>query len=201
VRTADPARRLRILGSAAQLFAQRHYHEVRMDDIAAEAGVAKGTLYLHFRDKEALYLALILDAVQGLLAEVEARVSDTEDAERKVRVLVREVVRFFDRNPYLLELVERVKALQPGGDGSPLQVSRTRFLGLMMDALCELNSSGRFVVPDVEFAALSLAGITREVLRFYPRPWPEDLPSRIVGQFLNGLRPPDDAGANGQPAR
>ena len=39
------------------------YHEVRMDDIAERAQVAKGTLYLHFKDKEALYRALMLEGL------------------------------------------------------------------------------------------------------------------------------------------
>lgn len=189
MRTASPARRQRILDSAAQLFAQRHYHEVRMDDIAAEAGVAKGTLYLQFKDKEALYLALILDGVQRLLEEVQARISDAADAEGKVRVLVREAVRFFARYPYFLELIQRVEGAQPDAKLSPLRSTRARFHGLMTDALRELDASGRYRVPDAEFAALALSGMLREVLRLYPRPWPADLTECVVRQFLHGLAP------------
>jgi AcrR family transcriptional regulator len=193
VRTINPARRQRILESAAQLFARRHYHEVRMDDIAAEAGVAKGTLYLHFKDKEALYLALILDGVRRLLEEVQARVSDAADAEGRLRVIVREAVHFFGRYPYFLELIERIEGSRPGALQSPLQASRAQFHELLTGVLRELGSTGRFAVPDVELAALALSGMTREVLRRYPRPWPADLTERLVGQFLHGLAA--DAGA------
>ncbi|HZW29624.1 MAG TPA: helix-turn-helix domain-containing protein, partial [Isosphaeraceae bacterium] len=54
MRTADPAKSRRIIDAAIQLFAERPYHEVRMEDIAARAQVAKGTLYLHYQDKEDL---------------------------------------------------------------------------------------------------------------------------------------------------
>ena len=45
MRTRSPARGQHILETAARLFAARHYHEVRMEDVAAAAGVAKGTIY------------------------------------------------------------------------------------------------------------------------------------------------------------
>ncbi len=63
MRTTDPAKVGRIIDAAIQLFAERPYHEVRMDDIAERAQVAKGTLYLHFKDKEALYCALMLEGL------------------------------------------------------------------------------------------------------------------------------------------
>ena len=66
----------RIIDAAAQLFAERHYHEVRMEDIAAKAKVAKGTLYLHFKDKEALYLGLILDGADRICQKIEESFRD-----------------------------------------------------------------------------------------------------------------------------
>lgn len=57
---ADAARnRLRILAAAERLFAVRGVVGVTMDDVAAEAGVGKGTLYRRFGDKGGLALALL----------------------------------------------------------------------------------------------------------------------------------------------
>src|SRR5687767_14760762 len=70
MRTCDPARGQQILDCAARLFDKRHYHEVRMEDVAAHAGVAKGTLYRYFQDKEDLYLALLLSALERLRSEM-----------------------------------------------------------------------------------------------------------------------------------
>lgn len=57
---ADAARnRLRVLAAAERLFAQRGVAGVRMDDIAAAAGVGKGTLYRRFVDKGGLAVALL----------------------------------------------------------------------------------------------------------------------------------------------
>ena len=61
------ARRQAILGAALTVFAERGYEAARLDDVAARAGVAKGTLYLYFKDKEALFEALIRGAVAPVL--------------------------------------------------------------------------------------------------------------------------------------
>ena len=60
-KTAEQADK--VLDAAAQLFGLRRFHEVRMEDIAAEAEVGKGTLYRYFADKEELYLGLLDRAV------------------------------------------------------------------------------------------------------------------------------------------
>jgi AcrR family transcriptional regulator len=68
---ADPAvRRQAILDAALTVFADRGYEAARLDDVAARAGVAKGTLYLYFEDKEALFEALVRGAVSPMLDKV-----------------------------------------------------------------------------------------------------------------------------------
>ena len=59
MRESNP-REQRILDSAAKLIVHYGYDKTTMDEIAREAGVSKGALYLHFRSKQALFEALIL---------------------------------------------------------------------------------------------------------------------------------------------
>jgi AcrR family transcriptional regulator len=66
------ARRQAILDAALAVFAQRGYEAARLDDVAAKAGVAKGTLYLYFKDKEALFEALVRGAVSPILGQASA---------------------------------------------------------------------------------------------------------------------------------
>ncbi len=58
-RPKDPGKRQAILDAAKQLFAREGYAGVSMDQIAADAGVSKLTVYSHFGDKEALFTAAI----------------------------------------------------------------------------------------------------------------------------------------------
>src|SRR3982751_2583997 len=81
MRTCDPKRGQQILDAAAQLFASHRYHEVRMEDIASHAQVAKGTIYRYFHDKEDLYLALTIHGMHRLFEESQGKIAGSEDPE------------------------------------------------------------------------------------------------------------------------
>lgn len=188
-RTPRPATTGRILAAAGGLFAERHYHQVRMDDIAERAGVSKGTLYGHFKDKEHLYLGLMLDSMSRLLGQIERSLEGPGSPEEKVRAFIGESLRFFERHEHLLDLIQRVEVLHPGASGAPLRELRTRLLALLEGVMGELQAGGH-AVADRKVAVLALLGMTREVARFHPRPWPEGLASRLADQFLRGLARP-----------
>ena len=59
MRTKTAQQADKVLDAAARLFGTQRFHEVRMEDIAAEATVGKGTLYRYFNDKEELFVALL----------------------------------------------------------------------------------------------------------------------------------------------
>jgi AcrR family transcriptional regulator len=76
------ARRAQILAAALACFARTGYHATTMGDVAAQAGVSKGTPYLYFASKEDLYVALH-DAWDCALAErVDAQVAQLSAVER-----------------------------------------------------------------------------------------------------------------------
>ena len=67
--------RERLMASGTELFASRGVHHVTSHEIAAIAGVAAGTFYLHFRDKQALYEEIVFDALAELRERVDAAVA------------------------------------------------------------------------------------------------------------------------------
>src|SRR3954467_454459 len=72
-RTARAAeRRAAIIEAALDEFIARGYAATRLDDVAKRAGVAKGTIYLHFKDKEALFEELIRTAIVPLVNRLGA---------------------------------------------------------------------------------------------------------------------------------
>lgn len=60
-----------LIAAALDLFVERGFAATRLDDVAARAGVSKGTLYLYFESKEALFKAVIEEAIVPLLASAE----------------------------------------------------------------------------------------------------------------------------------
>ena len=94
-------RREQILSVAAEVFAEKGYHDARIDDIVARAKVARGTFYLYFEDKRAIFEELV-DAFVHSLADGIAPIETVPEAD-PARVM-REV------RTNLLRIVERVLA-------------------------------------------------------------------------------------------
>jgi AcrR family transcriptional regulator len=92
-RLPRPARRRQLLGAAQEVFVAQGYHAAAMDDIADRAGVSKPVLYQHFPGKLDLYLALLDESADELVAIVREALSSTTDNSQRVPATFRA---FFD---------------------------------------------------------------------------------------------------------
>jgi AcrR family transcriptional regulator len=82
----DPAKRARLINSAAALFSRVGFERATVDDIADGADVAKGTVYLYFRNKADLFRAILLE----LRGQLEDRAREhEEEPDAVLRRLVR----------------------------------------------------------------------------------------------------------------
>jgi TetR/AcrR family transcriptional repressor of uid operon len=77
------ARRGQIIAAARACFARAGYHATTMADVAAQAGVSKGTPYLYFDSKEALFIALHEDWDCGVAGRVNAAIAALPEAGRR----------------------------------------------------------------------------------------------------------------------
>jgi AcrR family transcriptional regulator len=85
------ARRAAILEAALDEFSARGFAAARLDDVARKAGVAKGTIYLHFADKEALFQEL----VRTMLGPVIATLDHLRASDLPLRTVLEQFVAFF----------------------------------------------------------------------------------------------------------
>lgn len=88
-RRRKEARPAELTAAALELFVERGYAATRLEDVAAAAGVSKGTLYLYFDSKEALFKAVVREGLLPALAEGEALVEGFSGTSEE---LLREVV-------------------------------------------------------------------------------------------------------------
>lgn len=65
-----------LLAAAMQLFVERGFAATRLEDVAARAGVSKGTLYLYYENKESLFKSVVRTHMLPLLDEAEAMVDN-----------------------------------------------------------------------------------------------------------------------------
>ena len=75
-RRRKDARPAEVLAAALELFVDKGYAATRLEDVAARAGVAKGTLYLYFDSKEALFRAVVEQGIVPLFVAVEGEIAD-----------------------------------------------------------------------------------------------------------------------------
>jgi AcrR family transcriptional regulator len=87
------ARRAAILSAALDEFAARGFAAARLDDVAKRAGVAKGTIYLHFRDKEALFQEIVRAEISPIIAVIE----HAPELQIPARVLIEQLLGTFVR--------------------------------------------------------------------------------------------------------
>jgi AcrR family transcriptional regulator len=88
-------RRDAIIEAALEEFSAKGYAATRLDDVARRAGVAKGTIYLYFADKESLFQELVRAMLSPMVSAVEAaplaELPIREIAERIIDIFVREI--------------------------------------------------------------------------------------------------------------
>jgi AcrR family transcriptional regulator len=87
------ARRDAILAAALDEFAASGFAATRIDDVARRAGVAKGSIYLYFRDKEALFQELVRSALSPIVAVLEHAPAGEVTLRGLIGVLVQTFVR------------------------------------------------------------------------------------------------------------
>jgi len=118
MRTTAPAAspvRDRILDAADRLLARYGYRKTTMDDLAAEAGIGKGTTYLHFRGKEEVALSALDRMVARLLERLDAIADEETLAPKRLeRMLTARVLHRFDyAQPHSKSIDEVLSALRP----------------------------------------------------------------------------------------
>ena len=78
-----------ILRAAIKVFARNGFFNSKVADLAAEAGVADGTVYLYFKNKDDILVSIFNHAVDEALARGRARLAEIDDPAEKLRQLVR----------------------------------------------------------------------------------------------------------------
>ena len=99
-------KRRRILRAAIDVFAKKGYFTARMTDVAAEAGVADGTLYLYFEGKEDLLLNIFDHVLGHFVEQVQREIQGVDDPVEKLRILIRMHLESLNSDPHLAQVLQ-----------------------------------------------------------------------------------------------
>ncbi len=187
-------RKRQILDAAATVFASRGYHRARTSEIAQKAGVAEGTIYKHFRNKEDLLLSLVGRVAMVSAPEVAA-FDDADDLGSTLIALLTAWLDNLDRNRELLKAVAPEIITHRRLREGYLQQFLLPTLGMFLPLLQRRLETARLRTFDLRVAlAVFSAGalgalVVNEYLdlplgRRLPR---EELIREVVGLLLNGI--------------
>lgn len=100
-------RRQEILQAAREVFFEKGFHQATVDDVAAQAEVSKGTIYLYFESKESILAHLLLEGLTLLLAQLnDAYAADQRStAEERLWRLARTYLDFSQAHPNYFRLM------------------------------------------------------------------------------------------------
>ena len=191
----DEHKRKAIVAAAAELFAARPFHEVRLDDVAAAAHIGKGTLYIYFKSKEDLYASLVRDGFTQLVEKLRGQIDSGPPggAWETLALIVRELVAWAYRNPNYFQLM-REHQLPPAG----LREKRAELAKLIEATIRRGVRDGEMTDPRPDLTAQFVPACVRSVLRHGPADVGREALTNHILRVLGGgilLRAADDSTA------
>jgi TetR/AcrR family transcriptional repressor of mexJK operon len=178
------AKRERILAAALKLFAHEPYQAVTMDRVAAAAGVAKGTLYLYFPSKDALYLGVLSDgldtAYRTYMNSADPKLPVVERLRRSIAVMVE----FYDQRRDFLQFFATEEPRLSEARNRIIEGSRERGFNFFASLIEDGTRIGVFARVDPRLATLAIQGAIRSLLLYYGPGRPVSEISRELGNLV-----------------
>lgn len=174
-----------ILDAAYELFGSNGFYETKMSDIANQAGIAKGTLYLYFTSKEQLFAAMTQRDFDQFIGDIEYGIRQRQTLEQRLKFVADYHLRYyFERREYTNLFFKA-----PNNDPEMMAALKDfmdRYMKLLADIM---EASG---IPDGKLHAKSFIGILDMIkmdILFKPDFTEQDLEQRIefsANLFMNG---------------
>lgn len=183
--------RKKILDAALEIAADKGFEQARTAEIARRAGVAEGSIYNYFRNKDDLLTHMVREYAGSFLRELSARISSEKDPLRKLHRLIEFHIRFFTQEGNIFQVIY---GKQPGAKvqmARIIQVAIGPYAGIIEEIIREGIACGALRPVNVQVAAsLLLGGMQLTILRrFFDLAdyEPEEAIDEIRQMYLKGL--------------
>jgi len=156
--------RTRILDAAADVFADKGYHDARMDEIVAASKTSKGGVYHHFPSKNYIFFALIDKFTKLLEDRLRTTIEKEEHGLQRVDAAIRICMQTFGQHRTLA----KIALVQAVGLGEPFEAKRREindhFAEIIQQYLDQAIADGSIPEMDTEIAARAWMGALNEVV-------------------------------------
>jgi TetR/AcrR family fatty acid metabolism transcriptional regulator len=183
----------RIINAATKVFAKKGFFHAKVSDIAKEAQVADGTIYLYFDNKDDILISLFEEQMTVVLENMMAQLAQEEDVVRKIEKFALTHLKLIELNKNMAEIIQvelrqSTKFMKEYKNEKFLQ-----YLNLIAEIIREGQAKGIFkndVIPGV--AKRAFFGALDEMSRFWVLSTHkkydiETAAKQISGYFLHGL--------------
>jgi len=184
VNDEQAAKRERILAAALRLFAHEPYQAVTMDRVADAAGVAKGTLYLYFPSKDALYLGILSDGLNTAYRTFQSTADPRLPVAERLRRSIEVMVEFFDQRRDFLQFFATAEPRLAEERNRIIEASRERGFNFFASQIEEGIRTGAFTRIDPRLATFTIQGAIRSLLLYYGSGRPVCELSRELGNMM-----------------
>ena len=180
-------RRQRIVLAASQMFAERAYVEVQMDELARAADVAKPTIYRYFNSKEDLFLEALDGTMNELVAEVSRVAEETSPAPMVLRRMVFAALKSFAQCTAAIRALDGSDAAL-GERGRMMLRRRGRQIREEFERVLQIGiAAGDFRGLDPDLVSRAILGAVRMTATAEDAPNDERAAVSLTDLLLNGM--------------
>lgn len=184
----------KLIETAVKLFASKRYGEVTVDDIARKAKVAKGTVYLYFKDKKDIYFQALFYGLNRIFFLLENELKKESHPIRQIRKFIAITIDFFGKNKHLFRLFhsEEMKILV-STQKSWKSIGK-RFTSILVNTIQNAISEGYLRAGNRHLISFILLGMIRSSIYIIHSKHCKDekklikeATKKVINIFLSGL--------------
>ncbi len=197
MRHKDSEKYHRIIDAATKIFAKKGFFQAKVSEIAKEARVADGTIYLYFEGKDAILISLFEEQMELVLDNMRAQISKEEDAAKKIEKFALTHLKLIEKNRDMAEIIQVELRHSSKFMKEYKNEKFAEYLNIIDEIVREGQEKGIFkkeIIPSI--AKRAFFGALDEMSRFWVlsssrRYDIETAAKQISGYFLDGLHNPD----------
>jgi len=186
-RPSIPFLRETILRHAGELFASNDFGRISIDEVAARAGVGKGSVYRQFGSKEELYATVVIEGFRQLQKEIREALKNRTSTREQIETLVRHTLKYFWTRRQFFAMLRDPTAIPANLERGYLK-QRHELSKMVTAILADGVKSGALRADlDTRIVAESLLGMLRGINR-YCRAYttPDRATDAVLSIFLDG---------------
>jgi TetR/AcrR family transcriptional regulator, cholesterol catabolism regulator len=157
-----------LVQAAAARFARHGYDQTTMAELAAELGIAAGSVYHYFGGKEAMLLRICLQLTESLHPRARAALGLHDDPADRLRALVEVwVAHVVEHRDHMLVFQQERHVIERGERWRAVRASRKRFEELVDGVLADLEGDPRARLTDRRIALSALLGMVNHTAQWF----------------------------------